>query len=201
MARAMTSATTRSTIPFASRRYTRDARAVTTNHSVDVPSGPTARVSTATDDDDDSIVVALGRRGGRFRRRRGGGGRGGGGGGAREEVVVGGGGGDGRRPGVEPEIVRVMQEAALGAVAGALPLVGALARRARERGARARGEARERARREELEALRAKASRHVTMREAAKTAAPVAVEAGAKGCGARVGGVGVEVVERGASAG
>ena len=71
----------------------------------------------------------------------------------------------------------VMQEAALGAVAGALPLVGALARRARERGARARGEARERARREELEALRAKASRHVTMREAAKTAAPVAVEA------------------------
>ena len=56
-------------------------------------------------------------------------------------------------------------------------MVGALARRARERGARARGEARERARREELEALRAKASRHVTMREAAKTAAPVAVEA------------------------
>jgi len=71
----------------------------------------------------------------------------------------------------------VLQEVTLGAVAGALPLVGALARRARERRVRARGEARERARREELDALRAKASRGVTMREAAKTAAPAAVEA------------------------
>jgi len=71
----------------------------------------------------------------------------------------------------------VLQEVTLGAVAGALPLVGALARRARERRVRAGGGARERARREELDALRAKASRGVTMREAAKTAAPAAVEA------------------------
>ena len=71
----------------------------------------------------------------------------------------------------------VMREMAFGALAGTLPLVGALARRARERRLRARAAARAAARRDEMLALRIKTARSVTLREATKQAAPLAVEA------------------------
>ena len=71
----------------------------------------------------------------------------------------------------------VMREMAFGALAGTLPLVGALARRARERRLRARAAARAAARRDEILALRIKTARSVTLREATKQAAPLAVEA------------------------
>lgn len=71
----------------------------------------------------------------------------------------------------------VMREMAFGALAGTLPLVGALARRARERRLRARAAVRAAARRDEMLALRIKTARSVTLREATKQAAPLAVEA------------------------
>ena len=71
----------------------------------------------------------------------------------------------------------VTSEVAFGALAGTLPLVGALARRARERRAlRARAAIRA-ARREEVAALRAKAARNVTIEEATARVAPIAAAA------------------------
>lgn len=71
----------------------------------------------------------------------------------------------------------VTSEVALGGVAGALPIAGAIARRARRRCAeRARETVRER-RREETLALRAKAARSVTIEESAKRMAPAAARA------------------------
>ena len=70
-----------------------------------------------------------------------------------------------------------LREAALGALAGTLPLVGALARRTRERRVRKRRAALALVRRDEMLALRAKASRNVTIREATAQAAPLAAAA------------------------
>ena len=69
------------------------------------------------------------------------------------------------------------REIAFGAIAGTLPLVGALARRARERRLREKFRARATARREELNALRTKAARNVTISEATRAATPQMVAA------------------------
>ena len=93
-----------------------------------------------------------------------------------------------------------LREAALGALAGTLPLVGALARRTRERRVRKRRAALALVRRDEMLALRAKASRNVTIREATAQAAPLAGGGGAKRRDARARGARESIIERGTSA-